>query len=401
MECNSIIDFSKIQNTGSNMTAVFTWELIDELRLSIGLTDSNATFFAASDVTNEVVAVSSEFIDGMISIAIWGSDFSEKDINRSFVGLEEGELFSIFVMVRLNIYQISTPMSYSQNGFLIMRQGEDLLEVCYTAPSEYNYSQLEQQIISLNENATLWYDLYMADLPKINAYDRLKEDNEEIREAYLNSYSAEQYLADIGVKNDEITKLKEELRDNILSLGLSDSGNEVLRQQSEDKGVKITQLNDEITKLNEELKDNILSLGLSDSGNEVLRQQSEDKGVKITQLNDEITKLNEEINDNILSLGLSDNSNEVLRQQLEDKGVKITQLNDEIKSIQQQIEDIIPEDGITQDDLDVLNIKIEALESYKAQMVNENDGLSNGLIGKNLFTGLSLVALLFLTIGRK
>ena len=317
MECNSIIDFSKIQNTGSNMTAVFTWELIDELRLSIGLTDSNATFFAASDVTNEVVAVSSEFIDGMISIAIWGSDFSEKDINRSFVGLEEGELFSIFVMVRLNIYQISTPMSYSQNGFLIMRQGEDLLEVCYTAPSEYNYSQLEQQIISLNENATLWYDLYMADLPKINAYDRLKEDNEEIREAYLNSYSAEQYLADIGVKNDEITKLKEELRDNILSLGLSD------------------------------------------------------------------------------------NSNEVLRQQLEDKGVKITQLNDEIKSIQQQIEDIIPEDGITQDDLDVLNIKIEALESYKAQMVNENDGLSNSLIGKNLFTGLSLVALLFLTIGRK
>ena len=130
MRCNSIIDFTKIQNTGSNMTIIFTQQFIDKLKLEYNLLESDASFFAASDFSNEIVGFDKDFNNGISSLAVWGVDSLEQDDNRDFIGLEDNEPFSVFVIINSVIYQISKEYEYSQNGIEIVEESVDLIEVC-------------------------------------------------------------------------------------------------------------------------------------------------------------------------------------------------------------------------------------------------------------------------------
>lgn len=466
MKCNSIIDFTKIQNTGSNMTIGFNKGFVNYLKSSIGLTESNSTFFAASDSTNEIVGVDSNYNNSTAALAVWGIDSSEKDVNRDFIGLLDDESFSIFVMVDLNIYQINQTLSYSQNGIVIFDENNRVSEVCYTEPTQDNYDKLveaseglseelilaqdsierrppdlptfpskpitstpttpiddpiivedgvdesgfyesgfsdgvasvditsdneavfsagysegvasvditsdnqiayaqgyEDGVASDEEVSNIWYDLYMEDLPKINAYDRLKQEIEEVREAYLNSVSKEDHVEALNEKNAEIIELKEDLREKILSLGSSEAVNNTLIQSAEADKVKIGELNADIQSLKQEILD------------------------EVALKNEEIADLKEQLRENILSAGLSEaNANNLMQT---------------VESLELEIASIIPEDGITQEDLDVLQLKISALESYQAQMVDSNHSLIAELDTKKKIVGFSLVALLFILISKK
>tara|TARA_E500000331_G_C16805685_1_gene518544 strand:- start:87 stop:521 length:435 start_codon:yes stop_codon:yes gene_type:complete len=112
------------------MTIIFTQQFIDKLKLEYNLLESDASFFAASDFSNEIVGFDKDFNNGISSLAVWGIDSLEQDDDRDFIGLEDNEPFSVFVIINSVIYQISKEYEYSQNGIEIVEESVDLIEVC-------------------------------------------------------------------------------------------------------------------------------------------------------------------------------------------------------------------------------------------------------------------------------
>lgn len=300
MKCNSIINFSKIQNTGSNMTIGFNKGFVNYLKSSIGLTESNSTFFAASDSTNEIVGVQSDYNDSMAALAVWGIDSSEKDVNRDFIGLLDDESFSIFVMVDLNIYQINQTLSYSQNGIVIFDENNRVSEVCYTEPTQDNYDKLVEASEGLSEELILAQD-------------------------------------SVATTPTQTTLIDEPI---IVEDGVDESG--------------------------------FYESGFSDGV----------ASVDITSDNEAV--FNAGYREGVASVDITSDNQIAYTQGYEDA-----------------VSSIIPEDGVTQEDLDVLQLKISALESYQAQMVDSNHSLIVELDTKKKIVGFSLVALLFLLVSKK
>ncbi len=370
--CNSVPDFSKIMNTGSNVTALFTKEFYDKVSLEIGFNYTTSSFFAVDDATKEIVGHTSgesEYDDFATTLAVWGID-STATGDEGYVGVADSSSFSIYMLDSLEVYKIQGDFVFTPNMNFVIDENYGYEFVCTIAQSDDSYKYIYDKLVALEDELdsettlnNIWFDSYMDLNLKYNKAKKYEGKYNDIYQEWFNamneiSHVSRQTLADLTAeKTQEILSLTSQVNDltqEVRQLSAYESGNEVLKTQISEKNAKIGELNLElqdinalynavdITSDNQSVYDAAFEEGVTSVDLDVDTGGFYDSGFSEGVASVDITSDNDSIFQSAYQEGVEsvDKSSEV---------AQITKLKEDIKALKSQIESTVITEGTSID----------------------------------------------------
>ena len=331
--CNSVPDFSKIMNTGSNATVLFTKEFYDKVSSEIGFNYTTSSFFAVDDATKEILGHTSgesEYDNFATSMAVWGID-STATGDEGYVGVADGSSFSIYMLDSLEVYKIQGDFVFTTNMSVFIDDNYGYDFVCTIAQSDDSYKYIYDRLVALEDDldsettwSNLWFDSYMDLNTKYNKAKKYEGKYNDIYQEWFNamneiSHVSRQTLADLTAeKTQEILTLTSQVNDlaqQVKQLSAYESGNEVLKTEISEKNAKIGELNRELQEINA-----LYNAVDITSDNDSIFQSAYQEGVEsvdksievaqITKLKEDIKALKLQIESTVITEGTSIDSTE-------------------------------------------------------------------------------------------
>ncbi len=362
LNCNSVPDFSRVANTGNNLTILITNGFYDKVSKEIGFNYTSSSYFAVNDATGEIVGYTlggeGEYDDYQTSFAVWGKDSTETVTDSStYIGIEDEQTFSIYILDGLDIWEVMAEGVYVINGSVVVNEDINIEFKCTIQQSEGSFNYLYEQLTALEdelESVTITKDWAMGE--------------------YISAYLA----SDTTQLEKEVKKWKGKY--NEIYQEWFDALNEISHVSRETHSEEIALKVKEISDLTEQLRVAKLSLGnVEHNYSELLAVQTEvdDTTAALSVLHDEVAVLTQQLV----------NANSTSEGYLSQLSMAVTAAHEATSNDLEQVAEI-----------ELLKAKILSL---KAEMENTPIQVTKGFDYKKIIYPLAAVTLLFLTLGRK